>query len=292
MIYRLATTAYHAAIHLAALMGREKADQWVDGRQNWRDNLTAWRTAHPGPLLWMHCASLGEFEQGRPVLEAIRAERPDLVILLTFYSPSGYESRKNYSGADGVRYLPADSPRSARDWQKILRPDLAVFVKYEFWLFHLRELARAGVPTVLIAASFRRSQAFFNWWGSGYRRALHGFAHLFVQTEHDREVLATLPYPATKITRAGDPRLDRVLQLPAEPFMTRFWKLFAAGSHLVIAGSTWPADEEKLLPAFIRFAAAQPDQWKLLLVPHDVSESHVAELHRISGAPRYSRPTQ
>ncbi len=287
--YRLATFLYHAAIHLAARLGRAKAAEWVAGRKNWRADLTAWRTAHPGPLVWMHCASLGEFEQGRPVLEAIRAERPDLVLLLTFYSPSGYESRKNYPGADGIFYLPADSPRAAHDWQATLHPDLAIFVKYEFWLFHLRELARAGVPTVLIAASFRPGQAFFRRWGGGYRRALHNFAHLFVQTEQDVNLLTTLPYPAAKITRAGDPRLDRVLQLPAESFSDSLLEAFAADHHLIIAGSTWPADEEKLVPAFQKFAAGQPGNWKLLLVPHDVSEAHVAGLHRSTGAPRYTQ---
>ncbi len=277
---------YHAAIRLAALLGNAKARAWVDGRRHWLSKLDRFRTQRSEvPLIWMHCSSLGEFEQGQPTLEYVRQAHPRHLIALTFFSPSGYEKRRHYAGADWVGYLPADTPANARNWVATLRPSLAIFVKYEFWYYHLRELDRQGVALALIAGSFRPGQIFFRPYGFFFRRLLRRFDLLTVQTARDQELLDDLHLPG-KVTVAGDPRTDRTLAIAGEAFSDARIAAFAAAHNLIIAGSTWPADEQ-ILSTWLPHL---PTGWKLLIAPHELSPAHLEQLDALlpSDTIRYS----
>ncbi len=237
----------------------------------------------------MHCASLGEFEQGRPVLEAFRAARPDWKVLLTFYSPSGYERCKNEALADHVAYLPADGPHRAKKWMAEVRPAAAIFVKYEFWFFHLRELRRANVPTFLVAASFRKSQAFFKPWGGWWRQMLGFFTAIIVQTDGDQDLLTSLGKisPET-VTVAGDPRMDRTLQLAQTPFEDELLEAFTTGQNpVIIAGSVWPQDVACWQAIWQRL----PPNYRLVLAPHQLHENEITAWQTAFNAVRYTEAT-
>lgn len=291
-LYRIAISAYHLAIRLAAVFGVERARQWRDGRSSPASaTLPPHLRQRPKEekLLWFHCASLGEFEQGRPVLEALREARPNWKVLLTFYSPSGYERLKDEPLADHVAYLPADGPRRAEKWLAEVRPDAAIFVKYEFWYFHLRALNRAGVPVFLVAASFRATQPFFRPWGGWWRRMLRFFSAIIVQTENDLKLLTgpgRLP-PAT-ITVAGDPRMDRTLQLARTPFTDPVLEAFSRpDSFTIIAGSVWPPDVNRWREIWDRL----PHHYRLVLAPHQLHEEEIEAWRQAFGAVRYTRAT-
>ena len=234
----------------------------------------------------MHCASLGEFEQGRPVLEKLRETRPDWKVLLTFYSPSGYERCKNDALADHVAYLPADGPRRAAKWLAEVKPDLAIFVKYEFWFFHLRALHRAGVPTFLVAASFRETQSFFRPWGGWWRRMLGFFTAIIVQTENDKALLTGPGQIAeATITVAGDPRMDRTLQLAQTPFEDLLLKGFTEGPAVnIIAGSVWPED----VACWLKIWPDLPPDYRLILAPHQLHENEIRAWKKSFAALRYT----
>lgn len=285
LLYRLAIGLYHLGIRIAALFNA-KAASWVRGRHAWKKQLKDWRKTIPkgAQVLWMHCASLGEFEQGRPVLERMRTEWPELKIVLSFYSPSGYEQRKNYPAADYVCYLPPDGPLRARNWIATLRPDLIVFVKYEFWYYHLKAVFRRRIPTYLIAGVFRPKQLFFQWYGATFRRLLASFTHLYVQTSADLEQLQQVGIE--NATVAGDPRVDQVLTLAETEEQFPMIDTFAEGHQLLIAGSTWPPGEAILLADRERWSG----EWKLLIAPHDIAEAHVKQICEACPVPvlRYS----
>jgi 3-deoxy-D-manno-octulosonic-acid transferase len=229
----------------------------------------------------MHCASLGEFEQGRPVLEALHKEVPDARLILTFFSPSGFEMRKNYPLATGgVFYLPLDGPASARDFLDIVRPEAAIFVKYEFWYFYLRELKNRGVPTVLVSAIFRKEQAFFKLWGGWFRKMLGYFSALFVQDEASRELLDQIGVKNVEV--AGDTRIDRVLDVAQEAMEWPVLDRFCAGARVLVAGSVWPPDE-RLLQAWLSDAVSEG--WKCILAPHEIEEEHILGLTRTLPGP-------
>ena len=236
-----------------------------------------WRPRPADQVLWVHAASLGEFEQGRPLIEAFRAAFPDWKIALTFFSPSGYIIRKNYPGADWVGYLPADTPENARDFLELLRPDLTVFVKYEFWANYLFALRNRNTPTLLISALFRPNQPFFRWYGGFWRRALACFTHIFVQNENSLRLLHR--HGSLNTSLAGDTRIDRVLALPAStpenPIATAF--AYRKEGFTLVAGSTWPADEAALIPLLTNPACAA---WRLMLAPHEPSENYVQILEK------------
>ena len=264
-----ATGLYHLAVRLAAPFN-PKARQWVDGRKGLWQRLEAKREALHG-CLWMHCASVGEFEQGRPVLEAIKREHPDLPVLLTFFSPSGYEARKDFPLATHVDYLPLDSAGNAKRLVHLLNPKVALWVKYEFWQHHLKALHNAGVPTFLISAIFRPEQPFFRWYGGAWRNMLACFAQLFVQDERSKELLNGIG--VANVTVGGDTRFDRVLAIvkanedlaPAQAFR-------ASNKGLVlICGSTWPADEDLLLKAL----ANVKDKLRIVVAPHELTTAHL-----------------
>lgn len=269
-LYRLGVEAYHAGLRAAAGLGNARAREWVRGR---RENA-----APPAKTekrrLWVHCASLGEWEQGRPVVEAWRALHPDWEVVLTFFSPSGYTRRHDDPAADHVRYLPEDTPRRAAAWVAGLRPDLAIFVKYEFWFFHLRALRRAGVPTFLVAASFRLNQRFFTAWGGWWRGVLGLFSGIICQTQRDAGLLAGPGgYPAERIVVHGDPRVDRVLELAATPFQDPVLDAFCRGGKLILlAGSTWPPDLRILREAWPELR----EHYRLIIAPHQINEEELA----------------
>lgn len=292
-LYRIAISAYHLAIRLAALFGVDQARLWVAGRRSpASSNLPLHLRSRPKNehLIWMHCASLGEFEQGRPVLESLRAARPEWKVLLTFYSPSGYERCKNDPLADHVAYLPADGPNRAAKWLEEVRPDAAIFVKYEFWFFHLQALSRANIPTFLVAASFRKAQPFFSPWGGWWRKMLGFFTAIIVQTDGDKKLLADLGRIAPEtITVAGDPRMDRTLQLAQTPFEDKLLAGFTGGHAVnIIAGSVWPQD----VACWQKIWHRLPSHYRLVLAPHQLHENEIQAWEKSFSALRYTKATE
>jgi 3-deoxy-D-manno-octulosonic-acid transferase len=225
--------------------------------------------------IWFHAASLGEFEQGRPLIEKIRAEKPDYKVLLTFFSPSGYEVRKDYAEADVVCYLPFDSRSNARKFLSLVTPEIAVFIKYEFWMNYLSRLKKKDVPTYIISAVFRPEQIFFRRYGYRYRKVLDTFKWFFVQDEKSRTLLKQFNHD--NITVCGDTRFDRVDKICRQgkplPSVEKFASRAAGNQLVVIAGSTWDKDEEILIPYFNRHP-----EIKLIIAPHEISENRIAQL--------------
>jgi 3-deoxy-D-manno-octulosonic-acid transferase len=271
---------YNLGIHLLtglmwlAALFHPKAQKWVSGRKNWRQRYNKDLTLPaPRPTLWMHVSSLGEFEQGRPVLEKFKAAYPEWRIALTFYSPSGYEIRKNYALADWVGYLPADTPANARYFIDLLQPQVAVFVKYDFWANYLFTLQQRGTPTLLVSALFRPSQVFFSWHGGFWRRVLGCFNHIFVQN-HDSAALLN-QIRLNRHTVAGDTRVDRVLQLAQEVQPNSLVARFVGDAPALIVGSSWEKDEQCV-------AAVLQDEglkaYKIVLAPHEPSPANVQRL--------------
>ncbi len=259
-----------------------KAAQWVAGRRHLFQQLetatAAWKTGSNAPIIWVHCASLGEFEQGRPLIERLKRERPETRLLLTFFSPSGYEIRKNYAHADYVCYLPADTRANAARFLDLVQPDLAVFVKYEFWIHHLQALQKRQVPTILVSALFREKQVFFKWYGGLFRKALGVFQHIFTQNDHSAALLQRLGL--TAVTVAGDTRVDRVLDLAQSAPSYSVMEAFRGQSQLLIAGSTWPEDEALLLPFLLQ---QLPADWKAIIAPHQADAAHVQPILKTLG---------
>lgn len=268
-IYNAGLQLYKAGVHLAAMAGKTKARHWLKGRQHWQSRM---RQAGIGsqPVVWIHAASLGEFEQGRPVLEAIRAAWPSYKILLTFFSPSGYEVRKDYKGADFVYYLPLDTKSNARELLDIVQPALAIFIKYEFWYHYLTALHTRNIPTLLVSGIFRKDQVFFKGHGGMFRRLLQQLTHIFVQNDISLQLLQSIGLKNSSIS--GDTRFDRVFALLSEHTTLPVIESFAAGSPLVVAGSTWPEDEKVLSEWWKEKAATHV---KLIIAPHEIHDGHL-----------------
>lgn len=254
-----------------------KARHWIQGRRDWRRIYTGKLRDIHKPI-WFHCASLGEFEQGRPVIEALRASRPDLPIVLTFYSPSGYEIRKNYNGTDAVLYLPLDTPANAHDFIEQLSPTVAIFVKYEHWLYLQSELDRRHIPRYLINARFRPDQVFFKPYGAVFREALGGFKRIFVQD--DKSLTAALSLGLKSVEKAGDTRFDRVAQIVQDAPADEQFEAWEPKGPVLVLGSSWPWDES---------IVAQHWKGALIIVPHEVHEPRIAEIRRLfPDSQRYS----
>ena len=234
--------------------------------------------------IWFHAASLGEFEQGRPLIEKIRAKYPDYRILLTFFSPSGYEVRKNYRGADIVCYLPFDKPRDVRKFLDLVNPCMAFFIKYEFWKNYLDELHKRRIPVYSVSSIFRRGQIFFKWYGGTYRNVLRNFDHIFVQNERSKRYLAKIGI--NRVTVVGDTRFDRVLQIREEAKDLPLVELFKNNTMTFVAGSSWQPDED----LFIEYFNQHPEV-KLIIAPHVIDENHLVEIIRKLKRPyvRYTR---
>lgn len=241
-------------------------------------------TTNHKPTIWIHAASLGEFEQGRPVIEKLKEKFPDYKILLTFFSPSGYEIRKNYELADSIFYLPADSKKNAERFIEIVRPVLVIFVKYEFWYHYLNTLQTKGIPTLLVSALFRPGQLFFQWYGGLFKRILAGFDHIFVQNETSFQLLKSHGFD--RITLAGDTRVDRVAAIAAQSKSFEIIEKFAGENDILVCGSTWPPDEA-ILAEFIK----KNDHWKFIIAPHEIKESNIQRLQTLlpENTIRYSK---
>lgn len=289
-LYRIGTGAYHTAIRLGAVVGVAQAKAWVNGRKTESALPDILRQpvsgTAPPPLLWMHCASLGEWEQGRPVLAAFRKRHPDYRAVLTFFSPSGYERCKDEPLVDHVAYLPPDTPGNAEEWVQQLRPSVAIFVKYEFWFYHLRALHRAAVPTFLVAANFRPDQSFFQDKGDWWRGMLRFFTGIVVQQIPAARLLVNRGnYPAEWVDTAGDPRVDRTLQLAEQPFTDPVVEAFTAQPGLtIIAGSVWPEDVRALATAWEQL----PKDTRIILAPHQLHGQEVARTQVRWNAKRYT----
>lgn len=281
-IYAIGIRFYRWAIGIASLF-HPKARAWVQGRRQFARRYADQAAALQG-CVWFHCASLGEFEQGRPLMEMLRREQPGRKILLTFYSPSGYEIRHNFPGADLITYLPLDTRRNARMFLDLFRPSAAIFVKYEFWHIFIRELSRRKIPLYLISGLFRPGHYFFRPWGGFGRNSLRRFTRICVQDEASAGLLNSIKITSVSVT--GDNRVDRAVQLPALAPALPALERFLQGNKALVFGSTWAADEaliKKLLP----HTRSQP----LVLVPHDPSEAHLRELEQSLGEPsiRYAK---
>ena len=258
-------------------------------RKMWRGERDAFRVLREkvdpnAQYVWFHAASLGEFEQGRPLMEQLRRDYPEYKILLTFFSPSGYEVRKNYEGADIICYLPLDTITNARRFLRTIRPVMAFFIKYEFWYNYLHILKHRGVPVYSVSSIFRPDQVFFKWYGRQYGRVLHCFTHFFVQNEISKELLAKIGI--TDVSVVGDTRFDRVLQIKeaakqlpiVEEFISRSEEcgVRSENSHVFVAGSSWLPDEE----IFIKYFNQHPE-WKLIIAPHVIGEDHLRQIEKL-----------
>lgn len=274
ILYNIGTRAYFLAIKLASTFGHRKARLMEEGRKEWAPKLQAKVNelqAHDPDrkFIWFHAASLGEFEQGRPLIEALREKYPQYRILQTFFSPSGYEVRKNYKGADIVCYLPYDKLSECRRFLDITQPALAFFVKYEFWGNILEELSRRQIPTYLISGIFRERQAFFQSYGSILRPVLSNFHHMFVQDEESRRLLASIGYDRN-VTICGDTRFDRVIAIQQQANQYGWAEAFSEDNFVLVAGSSWPKDEDILLEHFNNHP-----EMKLIIAPHEIHEEHI-----------------
>ena len=235
--------------------------------------------------VWFHAASLGEFEQGRPLMEQLRREHPEYKILLTFFSPSGYEVRKNYEGADIICYLPLDTILNARRFLRTIRPVMAFFIKYEFWYNYLHILRHRGVPVYSVSSIFRPGQVFFRWYGKQYSRVLKCFTHFFVQNEVSRELLSTIGID--NVTVVGDTRFDRVLQIKEAAKQLPVVEQFKGNSKCFIAGSSWQPDEEIFIPWL-----NEHKDWKVVIAPHVIGEDHLQQIERMLEGRKVVRYTE
>lgn len=253
-----------------------KAKKWVIGRKEIFYRL---KNAIPAgaKIIWFHCASLGEFEQGRPVIEKLKSEYKEHKILLTFFSPSGYEIRKDYTGADWVFYLPLDSSRNAKRFLDIAHPELVVFVKYEYWFYYLKTINQRKIPLLLISALFTKDMVFFKWYGSLYRKMLTKFNHIFVQTAASKQLIDGLDL-ALNCSVAGDTRYDRVIEIAATEKRLLEIEKFIGDNKCIIAGSTWPDDELVLQKAFSKINSPSV---KLIIAPHEINEKHLSSIKEL-----------
>ncbi|WP_089318894.1 3-deoxy-D-manno-octulosonic acid transferase [Pontibacter ummariensis] len=286
LLYDIGLTAYKSALKLAAPFN-QKAKLMLQGREHQLERLQEALRGHKAPVVWFHCASLGEFEQGRPVIEAFREEFPAYKVLLTFFSPSGYEVRKNYTGADYIAYLPLDSASNARRFLDVVQPKLAVFVKYEFWHYYLQELQQQRVPALSISAIFRQEQVFFKPYGEFYRNILRRFTHVYTQNQSSLQLLQSIHI--TQASVAGDTRFDRVLQTAASVKQIPLVEAFVQQQPVFMIGSSWPADIDVLLPLIQKYRASI----KFIIAPHEVQEQGIVQLMKALGgkAVRFSKTT-
>lgn len=276
LVYNTAIFLYILFLKFGAFFNK-KASELVRGRKNWKKKLAA-AVSEKGSWIWMHCASLGEFEQGRPLLEEIKKRHPQYKFLITFYSPSGYTVRKNYEFADAVLYMPSDTRANATFFVEQLKPVLAIFVKYEFWYHHLTQLHVHHVKSILISAAFRKEQPFFKWYGGLFRKLLFQFNALFVQDNPSAKLLQEIGVKENVFV-TGDTRYDRVAEIAGETIKIDEAAFFLGGSKALIAGSTWPEDEKMIFNCL----AVLPDEWKLIVAPHELSQSHLKFIEDLFG---------
>jgi len=272
-VYNIFLFLYRAGINIASIWNN-KAKFWVNGRKNVLERLAGKLVTIDPPIIWFHCSSLGEFEQGRPVIEKLRSNYPDSKILLTFFSPSGYEIRKDYKGADWVFYLPLDSKTNAKAFFDIVNPSLVVLVKYDYWYYYLTECKKRNIPLLLVSGVFRQDQPFFRWYGKLHRKMLNCFTHFFVQDKESFDLLKTINLNNTIV--AGDTRFDRVSEIAENFKPIEEIEKFCGSSQVLVAGSTWPDDEK-----IVRDAMANLPDLKIIIAPHEIHKEHIDQLKSI-----------
>jgi 3-deoxy-D-manno-octulosonic-acid transferase len=283
-VYNLSVYFYYLAIRVASFFN-DKARLWINGRKKIFENLRrqvqdSRLKAQDSGLVWVHCASLGEFEQGRPLIEKLKVKDPELKILLTFFSPSGYEIRKNYSGADYIFYLPIDTPANAKKFIELIKPKMVFFIKYEFWFNYLDELKHKNIPTYLVSGIFREEQYFFRSYGFWFRKQLSAFSHFYLQDEISVELLRSINY--NNVTLAGDTRFDRVFEIAQTVKSIPLIEQFKDENDVLIAGSTWPEDEKIISDWYLKTQESriknQEHNYKLIIVPHEIDEQHIQSI--------------
>lgn len=273
-VYNIGTLVYGVLIRFFAIWN-PKAKKWVEGRKGLLKRIES-EIVHDKPIVWVHCASLGEFEQGRPIIDSLKSDYPGYQILLTFYSPSGYEVRKDYPNADYVFYLPLDTPLKARRFVELVSPSHVFFVKYDYWYHLLRKLHQKQIPVYFISAIFRPQQLFFKPWGRWYRKMLSFVTHFFVQNEESKQLLESIDIHNVSVS--GDTRFDRVAQVVESARKLDLVEAFLQGQKAYIGGSTWEPDEELI---YSYFQQNQNQKW--IVAPHEVNEASTARLKVLFG---------
>ncbi len=295
MIYNIIIYIYLLGVAVYSLFNKKVRMMWRGERAAF--GVLKAKVDPAAKYVWFHAASLGEFEQGRPLMERLRREHPEYKILLTFFSPSGYEVRKDYAGADIICYLPLDTPINALRFLRLVRPVMAFFIKYEFWYNYLHILKHRHVPVYSVSSIFRPDQVFFRWYGRQYGRVLNCFTHFYVQNEQSRQLLEQIGIRCATVT--GDTRFDRVLQIKEQakhlPVVEAFVKKRDGGSEenecsgqkVFVAGSSWLPDEE----IFIRYFNEHPE-WKLIIAPHVIGEDHLTQIEALLAGRQVVRYTE
>ncbi len=277
-LYNILRPIYVFIIRVYGLIN-EKAGKWVAGRKNWRRHIT--NILRPGEQrIWIHCSSVGEFEQAKPIITALREEYPAYKILVTFYSPSGYEANKNNALADYVFYLPMDGRRNAARFIDLVEPKLVLFIKYEFWYHYLATLHKRGIPTLLVSGAFRQGQPFFKWYGGFFRSMLQHFTFFYLQDERSERLLYKIGIHKNVII-SGDTRYDRVAVIAKNVTQIAGIDAFKAGHRIYIAGSTWPGDEAVIHECL----ALVPESWKMIIAPHEIDADKIEKLRHTLGVP-------
>ncbi len=277
-LYNLSIQLLNFGINISSIF-KPKAKLWVNGRKNWEENLKLnVKNLQLENAVWIHCASLGEFEQGRPVIQKIREENPLQKIVLTFFSPSGFEIQKDFVAVDFVCYLPIDSKKNANRFLEILKPKVAIFVKYEFWLNFLFQLHERKIPTFLISTVIKKHQSFFKWYGGNFRKALLTYEAIYTQDLESIKLLNQLNYHNAKL--AGDTRFDRVLDVCKSPKKIEFFDEFKKDAFVVIGGSTWQKDEEYLVDTYLNLKLKYP-KLKLIIAPHEIDDSNIEKIKNL-----------
>ncbi len=268
-MYDIIIYVYLLGVAIASLFSKKVKTMWRGERAAFK--VLKEKVDPTAEYVWFHAASLGEFEQGRPIIERLRKTHPQYKILLTFFSPSGYEVRKNYEGADIICYLPLDTRLNARRFLRLVRPVAAVFIKYEFWYNYLHILKHRNVPLYSVSSIFRPNQIFFRWYGRQYAHVLKCFTHFFVQNEVSRELLASIGIKS--VTVSGDTRFDRVLEIKSQAKQLFIVETFCNGKKTFVAGSSWAPDEDIFIPYFEKHR-----DWKLIIAPHVIGNDHLEQI--------------
>lgn len=284
-IYQLLIQFYGFGIRLAAFFV-PKAKLWVEGRKGIFKRLEKAFQTEATPIIWMHCASLGEFEQGKPLIENIKNTYPHYKIVLTFYSPSGYEIRKNYALADYIFYLPLDSPKNANQFLDIIQPELVFFIKYEFWYFYLEALQKRKIKYYLVASVFRKEQFFFRKYAKWYLKVIEGFDHIFLQDHASKEVIKLAGLSNYSVV--GDPRIDSVLAIAEQPKPIPIITQFKKDKKLFILGSSHPKDVHVFM-RFLKLISKKQyyENWCFLIAPHEIETSNIQKIEGLSPIPTY-----
>lgn len=248
----------------------------MSGRRNIFEKLEATIDKNH-KVIWIHCASLGEFEQGRPIIEKLKSLNTGHKILLTFFSPSGFEAQKNYPLADWIFYLPIDGPKNAKKFLQIVNPALVIFVKYEFWYYYLKKIKYRNIPLLLVSALFRKDMSFFKWYGGLQRKMLSRFDHIFVQNQSSKKLIDQLGLSAI-CSISGDSRFDRVIEIAQKAEPISLIEKFSYNCKVIVSGSTWPEDEVALKKALSKITYPG---LKLILAPHEINEKHIREVENL-----------